>query len=156
MLADLCPNVYFDTSSSNDWVKYQDHSLSLREVFRRTLDVVGPKRLLFGTDSSFFPRGWQAPILEAQATALYELGVSEADAHAIFAENFSPRGRSTILSSGDFSLFSKTCVSLSGATGCSDGSAGSVVSIYECGSGVRERMVGGGSAVRACGGGRDA
>lgn len=88
MLADMCPNVYFDTSSSNDWVKYQDHSLSLREVFRRALDVVGPKRLLFGTDSSFFPRGWQAPIFEAQATALYELGVSAADSHGIFAENF--------------------------------------------------------------------
>jgi predicted TIM-barrel fold metal-dependent hydrolase len=88
MLADLCHNVYFDTSSSNDWVKYQEHSLSLREVFRRTLEVAGPKRLLFGTDSSFFPRGWQAPIFEAQATALYELGVHAADAHAIFAENF--------------------------------------------------------------------
>jgi predicted TIM-barrel fold metal-dependent hydrolase len=88
MLADLCPNVYLDTSSSNDWVKYQEHGLSLREVFRRALDVAGPNRLLFGTDSSFFPRGWQAAIFEAQSTALYELGVSAHDARAIFAENF--------------------------------------------------------------------
>lgn len=88
MLADLCPNVYLDTSSSNDWVKYQEHGLALREVFRRALHVTGPGRLLFGTDSSFFPRGWQAAIFEAQATALYELGVSAHDARTIFAENF--------------------------------------------------------------------
>jgi predicted TIM-barrel fold metal-dependent hydrolase len=88
MLADLCPNVYLETSSSNDWVKYQEHGLTLREVFRRALHVTGAGRLLFGTDSSFFPRGWQAPIFEAQATALYELGVSAHDARAIFAENF--------------------------------------------------------------------
>jgi predicted TIM-barrel fold metal-dependent hydrolase len=87
MLADLCPNVYLDTSSSNGWMKFQESHLDLRHVFRRALDVVGPKRLLFGTDSSFFPRGWHAQIFEAQATALYEIGVSHADARAIFHEN---------------------------------------------------------------------
>jgi predicted TIM-barrel fold metal-dependent hydrolase len=87
MLADLCPNVYLDTSSPNDWMKYQAGQLDLRQVFRHTLDVAGPHRLLFGSDSSFFPRGWQQGIFEAQATALYELGVSEEDAKAIFGEN---------------------------------------------------------------------
>jgi uncharacterized protein len=87
MLADLCPNVYFDTSSSNDWVKYQPGHMDLRGVFRQTLEVIGPRRLLFGTDSSFFPRGWQQPVFEAQATALYELGVSAEDAQAIFGGN---------------------------------------------------------------------
>jgi hypothetical protein len=51
MLADLCPNVYLDTASSNSWIKYE--GLELKTVFRRALDVVGPGRLLFGTDSSF-------------------------------------------------------------------------------------------------------
>jgi predicted TIM-barrel fold metal-dependent hydrolase len=87
MLADLCPNVYLDTSSSNHWMKYQGEHLDLRQVFRRALDVVGPKRLLFGTDSSFFPRGWQHGIFEEQATAVYELGTNVADARAIFGEN---------------------------------------------------------------------
>ena len=32
-------------------------------------------------------RGWHAKIFEEQATALYEIGVSEADARAIFGEN---------------------------------------------------------------------
>ena len=87
MLADLCPNVYLDTSSSNRWMRYQESNMDLRQVFRHALDVVGPKRLLFGSDSSYYPRGWHYQIFEEQATALYELGVSVADARAIFAEN---------------------------------------------------------------------
>jgi predicted TIM-barrel fold metal-dependent hydrolase len=87
MLADLCPNVYLDTSSSNQWMKYQESHLDLRHVFRRALDVAGARRLLFGTDSSFFPRGWHSQIFEDQAKALYELNVSEEDARLIFSEN---------------------------------------------------------------------
>jgi uncharacterized protein len=87
MIADLCANVYLDTSSSNSWMRYQESHLDLRQVFRRALDVIGPHRLLFGTDSSFFPRGWHAQVFEHQATALYELGVNHGDARAIFGEN---------------------------------------------------------------------
>jgi uncharacterized protein len=87
MLADLCPNVYLDTSSSNQWMKYQESNLDLRQVFRRALEVAGPRRLLFGTDSSFFPRGWHSQIFEDQSRALYELNVSEEDARSIFSEN---------------------------------------------------------------------
>ena len=87
MLAGMCPNVYLDTSSSNDWMRYQGAPIDLRQVFRRALDVCGAGRLLFGTDSSYFPRGWQHGVFDAQAKALYELGVSEADAKAIFGEN---------------------------------------------------------------------
>jgi len=85
MLADLCPNVYLDTSSSNRWTRYQESNPDLRHVFRRALDVLGPQRLLFGTDSSF--SGWIARIFEEQSTALYEIGLSESDARAIFSEN---------------------------------------------------------------------
>ncbi len=63
MLADLCPNVYLDSSSSNGWIKYLP-SLGLEDVFRQSLEVVGPDRLLFGSDSSFFPRaGLATPCL---------------------------------------------------------------------------------------------
>jgi uncharacterized protein len=87
MLADLCPNVFLDTSSSNSWMRLQPEELSLRQVFRRALDVAGPGRLLFGSDSSFFPRGWHARIFEQQADALYEIGVSAADARRILGGN---------------------------------------------------------------------
>lgn len=92
MLADMCPNVFLDTSSSNRWMRYEEphHTEArggLRNILRRALDVVGPERLLFGTDSSFFPRGWHHAIFEEQARALYEIGLSAADARAIFGEN---------------------------------------------------------------------
>jgi uncharacterized protein len=86
MLCDMCPNVYLDTSSSNSWMRYQ--ALDLKQVFSRALDVAGPKRLLFGTDSSFFPRGWQAAVFSSQARVLAELGLSNPDAQAILGGNF--------------------------------------------------------------------
>ena len=85
ILADLCPNVYLDTSSSNSWMRYE--GLDLKTVFRRALDVAGARRLLFGSDSSFFPRGWNAEVFETQSKALYEMGISAADARLIFGEN---------------------------------------------------------------------
>ena len=85
MLADLCPNVYLDTSSSNSWMKYE--GLDLKTVYRRALDVAGARRLLFGTDSSFFPRGWNYEIFEAQARALLDMGISGSDARLILGEN---------------------------------------------------------------------
>ena len=87
MLADLCPNVVLDTSSSNQWMRYQASHLDLREVFRHALAVAGPQRLLFGTDSSFFPRGWHAQIFEDQARTFYEIGLSAADAADVFGKN---------------------------------------------------------------------
>jgi len=85
MLAELCGNVYLDTSSSNSWMRYE--GLDLRTVFRRALDVAGPQRLLFGTDSSFFPRGWNREVYEAQVLTLSALGVSAADARMILGGN---------------------------------------------------------------------
>jgi predicted TIM-barrel fold metal-dependent hydrolase len=86
MVGDLCPNVLLDTSSSNGWIKYS--GLTLSGVFRQALAVVGPDRLLFGTDSSFFPRGWVSDVYEQQSSALDELGVSAAVRNKIFGENF--------------------------------------------------------------------
>ena len=72
MAADQCPNIHLDTSSSNGWIKYAP-GLTLADAFRTAVAVAGPSRLLFGTDSSFFPRGWQRPILEAQKAAVASL-----------------------------------------------------------------------------------
>jgi len=85
MLGDLCPNVYLDTSSSNSWMRYE--GLDLQTVFHRALDVLGPTRLLFGTDSSFFPRGWNSAVFEEQSRVLSNMGVSAADAQLILGEN---------------------------------------------------------------------
>jgi hypothetical protein len=87
MLADQCPNVYFDTSSSNSWMKYHP-GLTLAAVYETALGVLGPERLLFGSDSSFFPRGWHRAIYNQQRAALEDLGVSDAQQGEIFGGNF--------------------------------------------------------------------
>jgi uncharacterized protein len=87
MLADLCSNVYFDTSSGNNWVKYQMPAMDMRDAFRRALDLLGPQRIMFGTDSSFFPRGWRKPLLDTQIEVLSDLGVCLEDAGLILGGN---------------------------------------------------------------------
>jgi predicted TIM-barrel fold metal-dependent hydrolase len=87
MAADMCPNIYLDTSSSNGWMRYHP-GLTLVDVFRATLAVTGPSRVMFGTDSSFFPRGWQRPVFEQQAAALHDAGVPDADRALILGGNF--------------------------------------------------------------------
>ena len=87
MAADACPNVYVDTSSSNSWIRYTP-GLTLDDAFKTALAVLGPRRLLFGTDSSFFPRGWNRPVFDAQFQALRQLGVPEPDIAQIFGGNF--------------------------------------------------------------------
>ena len=87
MAADLCSNIYLDTSSSNGWLRYLP-GLTLADVFRQTLETLGPDRLLFGTDSSFFPRGWQQPVYDAQMAILDDLGIDDAARTQILGSNF--------------------------------------------------------------------
>ena len=87
MAADQCPTIHLDTSSSNHWIDYHP-GLTLADVFRQALLVAGPSRLLFGTDSSFFPRGWNRAVWDAQYQALKRLNLPEPDLDAITAGNF--------------------------------------------------------------------
>ena len=87
MLAEACPNVVLDTSSTNGWIRYHP-GLTLTEVYRTAMGVLGPDRLMFGTDSSFFPRGWNAPIYDTQRAILEELGTEDGFRAAIFGGTF--------------------------------------------------------------------
>lgn len=87
MAADQCASIHIDTSSSNGWLKYHP-GLTLDTVFRHAHAVAGAGRLLFGTDSSFFPRGWQQPVYEAQQVAATQAGLSEPDRALLFGGNF--------------------------------------------------------------------
>lgn len=88
MLASLHENVYMDTSSSNSWMKIFP-GVTLKEVFQTSLDVLGSGRLVFGSDSSFFPRGWQSSLHENQKDVLEELGLHQNEKAAILGDNFS-------------------------------------------------------------------
>lgn len=87
MAAEACPNIIFDTSSSNGWIRFVP-GVTLVEVFRRALAIAGPDRLMFGTDSSFFPRGWRQTVHGAQRTILDELGTEADAAQRMFAGTF--------------------------------------------------------------------
>lgn len=87
MAADACPNIHLDTSSSNNWTRYTP-GLTLLDVFKTALSVVGPSRLMFGTDSSFFPRGWQRDVFEKQQAIVASIGLPAADQDLIFSGNF--------------------------------------------------------------------
>ncbi len=87
MLGDLAANIYLDTSSSNSWTKYQVPPLDLHAVFAQALAVYGANRLLFGSDSSFFPRGWNAAVLEAQLPVFEQLSLAADEVAAILGGN---------------------------------------------------------------------
>jgi len=87
MAAASTSNIYLDTSSSNSWVQFHP-GLTLRAVFAAALDSIGPSRILFGSDSSFFPRGWHAAIYESQLALLEDLGVDSENRQRVFGGNF--------------------------------------------------------------------
>jgi predicted TIM-barrel fold metal-dependent hydrolase len=82
-------NLYLDTSSSNSWIDEAPQYADLAAVFRAVLDSpdLGPERLLFGSDSTTFPRGWRADVRETQVAALEALGVGPRERDAIFGGN---------------------------------------------------------------------
>ena len=87
MLGSLCENVYLDTSSSNGWTRTEPAALSLADVLRRALGAVGPRHILFGTDSGTLPRGFRADLLAAQREALASAGASSDEVALILGGN---------------------------------------------------------------------
>lgn len=87
LVADQCANIYTDTSSSNDWVRLMPYPLDLSTLFAKALDVLGPERILFGTDSSFFPRGWRKDIFDTQIAALQALHLPPSQVAQILGGN---------------------------------------------------------------------
>ncbi len=81
------PNVYIDTSGSNQWMRWMPYPLSLEDLYRKALETVGAERIVFGSDSSLFPRGFSERYLLDQLRACYTLGVSEAEVELIFGGN---------------------------------------------------------------------
>lgn len=87
LLCRQCDNVYLDSSSSNSWVATQPGRPTLSEVLAQALDVVGPTRLLFGSDSSYFPRGFCREVLNTQLCIFRDLGISPEEESLLFAGN---------------------------------------------------------------------
>ncbi|UHA74240.1 amidohydrolase family protein [Paenibacillus sp. 481] len=82
-----CPNIYIDTSGSNQWMRWTPYELTLEMLFRKSAELIGPERILFGTDSSGFPRGFVHRYLQEQVRVCRELRFSEHQIELIFGNN---------------------------------------------------------------------
>ncbi len=82
-----CGNVCIDTSGSNQWVKWVDGEWDTKKLFRKYMETIGPERIIFGTDSSYFPRGFAEPYIKQQIRDVRELNYREADIQLIFGGN---------------------------------------------------------------------
>jgi predicted TIM-barrel fold metal-dependent hydrolase len=89
-LLQLCwalPNIHVDTSGSNQWMRWMPYPLTLEDAFRKFYEMIGPERIVFGTDSSWFPRGFSVRYLQDQLRACRYLNLPEADIAKIFGGN---------------------------------------------------------------------
>lgn len=86
-MAWVCPNIYVDTSGSNQWIRWMPYPLTLKDLFRKFYETVGPERILFGTDSEWFPRGFVKAYYDEQRRACIELGMKQEDVQMIFGGN---------------------------------------------------------------------
>lgn len=82
-----CPNIYVDTSGSNQWMRWEPHPMDLDLAFRKFYDTIGPRRIIFGTDSMWFPRGFVYRYLQDQIRSVRYLNFHEQDIQDIFHNN---------------------------------------------------------------------
>lgn len=87
MLAYQQENVHFDTSGSNNWTRTQVEKISLQHVFERFLEGAGAERILYGSDSTNFPRGYRVNVLEEQLQVLDALDITDAQRALIVGGN---------------------------------------------------------------------
>ncbi|MHA2092979.1 MAG: amidohydrolase family protein [Candidatus Kariarchaeaceae archaeon] len=80
-------NVYAETSSSNAWMKYIPYDINLAKVFQKVIDAKGVDHIIFGTDSTFFPRGWRKPIFDMQLAVCNSLELNQDEIDQIFFKN---------------------------------------------------------------------
>lgn len=82
-----CDNVYVDTSGNNEWMRWMIPELTLPELFRRFRGTIGAGRIVFGTDSAHFPRGFVTRYVEEQLRTCRAVGFTDDEIGAVFAGN---------------------------------------------------------------------
>lgn len=82
-----CPNVNVDSSGSNQWVRWMPYGLTLDDLFRKFYETIGPERILFGSDSSWFPRGFALRYLQDQLRICRFMNMPHEHLQMIFGGN---------------------------------------------------------------------
>lgn len=82
-----CQNVNVDTSGSNQWIRWMPYPLTLEDLFRKFYETIGPERIVYGSDSSWFPRGYSVRYLQDQLRACRFLNLPHEALQQIFGGN---------------------------------------------------------------------
>ncbi|MDK2878442.1 MAG: uncharacterized protein PWR06_1158 [Thermoanaerobacteraceae bacterium] len=82
-----CPNTYVDTSGNNEWMRWMPYELNLNILFKKFYETVGPGRIIYGSDSEWFPRGYVIRYFLDQLRAARQISIPEDDIRKIFREN---------------------------------------------------------------------
>ena len=78
--------MFVDTSGSNQWMRWMPYECS-QIAFEQFYRTFGPHRIIFGTDSAAFPRGFVMDYLKEQNRAVRFNGISDEEAQLIFGGN---------------------------------------------------------------------
>jgi predicted TIM-barrel fold metal-dependent hydrolase len=82
-----CPNVSIDTSGSNQWIRWAPGEVTVKYLFRKYYETIGPERIIFGSDSSWFPRGFAFRYLQDQVRDCLDLNLPDVHIQQIVAGN---------------------------------------------------------------------
>ncbi|MFQ5431094.1 MAG: amidohydrolase family protein [Nitrospinota bacterium] len=81
-------NLYVDTSGTNNWRDFTPERLPLREIFKTTLELFTPDRVIFGTDTVLRSEtGYRTAIKKEQEEIVDSLGLSAEDVDKVFGGN---------------------------------------------------------------------
>jgi len=83
----VCENIYVDTSGSNQWMCWMPYPVTLESCFEKFYRTFGPGRIIFGSDSSYFPRGFTMDYLKEQNRVVRFLNIPENEVQMIFGGN---------------------------------------------------------------------
>lgn len=89
-LLQLCwafPNIYVDTSGSNQWMRWLPYEMTTQLAFRKYHETIGPERIIFGSDSSWFPRGFSYRYLQDQVRDVRQMNWKQEDIAQVFGGN---------------------------------------------------------------------
>lgn len=82
-----CPNVFIDTSGSNQWMRWMPYPVDLASLLRKYRETIGASRIIFGTDSSWFPRGFTEAYLDDQVREMFDNGFDDSEVDAVLYRN---------------------------------------------------------------------
>ncbi|HWI65677.1 MAG TPA: amidohydrolase family protein [Symbiobacteriaceae bacterium] len=89
-LLQLCwafPNIHVDTSGSNQWMQWLPYEMNTQLALRKFYETIGPERIIFGTDSSWFPRGFSYRYLQDQVRDVRQMNWKQDDIALVFGGN---------------------------------------------------------------------